>query len=67
MATIIIFVGFPLLPSFWLNSLKSGLWFLATMAGKYNAFRNLDDPILEILLLPLTEVPDILCFGVNPA
>ena len=44
-----------------------GLCFLATIAGKKTALRNLAEPILESLVFPLREVPDDLCLGVSPA
>lgn len=49
------------------GSIESTKNFLATMAGKYNDLRSLAEPIFDIALFPLTDVPDTLCLGVSPA
>jgi hypothetical protein len=49
------------------KAFKIGLLFLATTAGKYRALRNLEEPSLDNLALPLTEELDVLCLGTRPA
>jgi len=49
------------------KAFKIGLWFLATTAGKYRALRNLEEPSLDNLALPLIEEPEVLCLGTRPA
>jgi len=49
------------------KAFKIGLWFLASTAGKYRALRNLEEPSLDNLALPLIEEPEFLCLGTRPA
>ena len=58
---------FPLALILCLNSWKLRLTEEETIAGKYKILRKFPEPILDILLLPLTDDPDNVCLGLSPA